>query len=61
MEVAAVESKELKVPNPDSQASGGKILFASPPQTPTTAICLSCGKSDHARRDCRFSTVTCHT
>ena len=59
MEVAAVESKELKLPS-GTHHSGGKNFEASSQGASATTACLSCGKSDHARWDCRFRNATGH-
>ena len=59
MEVAAVESRELKLPS-GTHLSEGKNFQASSQGASATTACLSCGKSDHARWDCRFRNATCH-
>ena len=59
MEIAVVESKELKLPS-GTHLSGGKHFQASSPGASATTVCLSCGKNDHASWDCRFRKATCH-
>ena len=46
MEVAAVESKELKLPS-GTHLSGGKRFQASSPGASAATVGLSCGKSKH--------------
>ena len=57
MEVAAADAKELKH---SSSVPGGKILHASNSGPPANAVCLSCGKSDHNGRVCRYRDAKCH-
>jgi hypothetical protein len=53
MEVASVESKELKL-TPSGHPANGKIMQA----TPGTA-CLSCGKTDHKRKAGKPPAILC--